>query len=171
MKNRILIVLFGISFLNCMLTEIIGLQDLNLNIKELAMVEGEYSGTLEYLNYSDDKSRVTLNMTSSFAIKGNKIKVTNIFDEGNGRKETRKGYYLIEDNQIDGNDLAEKVMEGDQMRLVWYGHGRDGNQNKMATFRFTFEGNGEVLNIRKEVMYEGTTNYFTRNLTQLKKEK
>ena len=169
MKNRIIVVLLGIAFLNCMLIEEISLKDLNLDIKELIRVEGAYTGTLEYLNYSDDKSWVTLNMRATFAIKGKKIKVVNIFNEGNGRTEIRKGYYTIKKNQIDGHDLAEKIIDGDKMKLVWYEHGKDGNQHKKATFRYTIEGDGVILTIRKEVLYEGTATYFTRNLTQLKK--
>lgn len=170
MKNRILIVLLGIAFLNTTFKEEINIQALNLDIQELEMVEGKYEGTLEYLNYSDDKSRVTLNMTASFSIQGNRIKVVNIYDEGNGRKEIRQGGYVIKNDRIDGNTIAEKKKNGDGLTLVWYEKGRDGNQHKAATFRFTIKMDGETLSIRKEVLYEGDTDYFTRNLTQLKKD-
>jgi len=170
MKNHLLIACLSIAFLNFTLTEDMNPQALNLDIQELELVEGEYTGTMEYLNYSDEKSRVTLNMTASFTIKGNKIKVTNVYDEGNGRTETRKGRYLIKQNRIDGHTLAEKVIDGDAIKLIWYKEGKDGNQRKPATFRFTFESNGATLSIRKEVLFKGATAYFTRNLTLLKKD-
>jgi len=169
MKNHILIACLSIAFLNFTLTEATNPPTLNLDIQELERVEGQYTRTMEYLNYSDEETRVTLNMTASFNIKGNKIKVTNVFDEGNGRTETRKGYYLIKDNKIDGHALAEKMVDGDAMKLVWYQKGKDGNQHKAATFRFTIDGNGETLSIRKEVLFKGETTYFTRNLTLLTK--
>ena len=169
MKNRFLIVLFGMVFLNTTLKEDGNITAINLDIQELEMLAGKYKGTLEYLDYSDDKSRVTLNMTASFSIQGNKIKVVNVYDEGNGRTETRKGHYIIKNSQIDGITLAEKKKNRNALKLVWYEKGRDGNQNKAATFRHTFETDGEILSIRKEVLYEGESAYFTRNLTQLKK--
>jgi len=177
MKNFILIILLGISFFNCTPKNAIAfeeanpqVEDLYLTMEEVAIIEGEYKGTLEYLDYSDNKTKTTLNMTASFIIDGNKIQVVNKFNEGNGRMETRKGNYKIKGGKMEGHTLKEKVIDGDAFRLVWLETGKDGNDNKSATFRFTMESDGTNLSIRKEVLFDGETEYFTRNLTQLQKK-
>lgn len=177
MKNYILTLLLGMGLLSCTPKTAIALEeipptveDLYLTMEEVTLIEGEYIGTLEYLNYSDEKTRVTLNMTASFIIEGNKIKVINRFNEGNGRVETRTGHYKIKGGKIDGHALTEKVVEGDTFRIVWLETGKDGNDHKSATFRFTMKGDGTTLSIRKEVLFDGETDYFTRNLTELRKK-
>lgn len=172
MKNCILIILLGIGFIHCTLNKAIAVEEENLylTIEEVAIMEGEYTGTLEYLDYSDDQTKTSLKMTANFTIDGKKIKVINRFNEGNGRVETRKGYYKIKGGKIDGHPLLEKVISGDGIRLVWLETGKDGNDQKSATFRFTMEGDGTNLSIRKEVKYDGEADFFTRNLTQLRKK-
>ena len=114
-------------------------------------VEGKWQGTLEYLDYSDNKSRVSLKTIITFkpAADGNSAEVSTIYDDF-GK--------IIKDQDVEKIDAAAKKYFEDKTefaiesiadgKIVLLGSGQDGE--KVEPIRKTITFSNDTLTILKE---------------------
>ena len=79
-------------------------------------------------------------------------------------KANSKEIVTLGDNgaTIDGEKVIERTrLPGDVLRIVTQKAGPDNDKN--ALFRFTYTMSKMNLTIKKEVRYDGTTEFFERN--------
>ena len=114
-------------------------------------VEGKWQGTLEYLDYSDDKSRVSLKTEIEFktAADGHSAQVSTIYDdfgkvikdEATQRVDAAAGKYFQGKNEY----KIESIADG---KIVLLGSGQDGE--KVEPIRETITYTSDTLTILKE---------------------
>ncbi|MBP9096904.1 MAG: hypothetical protein KBG21_09870 [Ignavibacteria bacterium] len=143
-------------------------------LKKLATLKGNWNGSLEYLDYGDNKTKTKLPTVCEavFNKSGNDkyLSVKFIFDEGNGRTVTGEDAWTILDegktffydstNYIitsyyqndDNNDIAVFVFEKE---------GED--NNKPCTIKQTFEMHNDSFSIIKKVKYKDSDSFFIRH--------
>jgi Peptidase family S41 len=114
-------------------------------------VEGKWQGTLEYLDYSDGKSRVSLKTIITFktSADGNSAEVSTVYDDF-GK--------IIKDQDVEKIDAAAKKYFEDKTeftiesiadgKIVLLGSGQDGE--KVEPIRKTITYSGDTLTILKE---------------------
>lgn len=136
------------------------------NLKELA---GNWSGELIYLDYGDDKSKITLKVKTQNIWTKTNLKRDVVFTEPNGKEIKSSSAMTIGDDKrtlIEDKDswrVVKNIFDGDkkQRTIVLETNGSD--NNKKALIRKTMViGRGEYT-ITKEVRYEGTNDFFVRN--------
>lgn len=143
-------------------------------LKKLATLKGNWNGSLEYLDYGDNKTKTKLPTVCEavFNKSGNDkyLSVKFIFDEGNGRTVTGEDAWTILDNgktffydstnyiitsyyqNDDNNDIAVFVFEKE---------GTD--NNKPCTIKQTFEMHNDSFSIIKKVKYKDSDSFFIRH--------
>ena len=114
-------------------------------------VEGKWQGTLEYLDYSDGKSRVSLKTIITFktSADGNSAEVSTVYDDF-GK--------IIKDQDVEKIDAAAKKYFEDKTeftiesiadgKIVLLGSGQDGE--KVEPIRKTITYSNDTLTILKE---------------------
>ncbi len=167
MRNLIIIIIISCSFCHSIFSQ--------LTINQLAFLQGNWIGELEYTDYHDDKTMVKLKTLMNAAIIDNKIKSTYIYTEPDGSLVysdsdiaiTKKGdavrwanmlFKIVSEN---GGKTQEKV-------LVMETNGED--NDKKALIRETFRFANDSLTILKEVKYDGTQSFIMRHIYRFKKE-
>lgn len=131
----------------------------------LKVFEGEWGGSLTYLNYQDEKTLVTLNlkMEATFSKKG--LKFDYYYDEGNGRTEKRNGSFQLKGDKVrfNGNWEVEStdIQDLENWKLVLVSTGKD--NNKPASFRKTVEVSPSKITVTQKVRFDGESDYFLRN--------
>lgn len=136
------------------------------NLKELA---GNWRGELTYLDYRDDKSKVTLKVrTLNNWAKPNLTRDV-VFTEPNGKEIKSNSVLKI------GDDKRSLIEDKDSWRVVKNDYDRDKKQrtivletdgddnNKKAVLRKTLIIGQKQYTITKEVRYEGGSEFFFRN--------
>ncbi|OEK00500.1 hypothetical protein BFP97_02790 [Roseivirga sp. 4D4] len=137
----------------------------DLTSDHLKVYEGEWNGTLTYLNYGDDKTMVDLTVRMVAKFDNEKLKFEYFYNEGDGRVEKRKGMFEIKKNKILYNGSwkldESEITDLDHWKLKMSSEGRD--NNKKASFKQTVDVTPEKIVYIKMVKYEGESEYFMRN--------
>lgn len=131
----------------------------------LKVYDGNWEGSLTYLDYGDDKTLVTLplRVEANYSEKGVEFKY--FFTEPGGRIEKRTDRFRIKKKSIyyNGNwdvvSFEAKSLE--EWTLTLESEGKDNNQK--ASFRKVVEVSTSKITIEKMVRYAGTEEYFVRN--------
>ncbi len=142
-------------------------------LERLASLNGNWIGSLEYLDYSDNKSKVKLPTTCEaiFNKSGSDkyLFVKFIFDEGKGKTVTGEDAWTILDektffydstsymitnyySQFANNDISEFVFSKDGM-----------DNNKLCTIEQKFTIQNDSFAIVKRVKYKDSDESFTRH--------
>jgi Peptidase family S41 len=147
----------GVKMNKLIFTAILGLIFLSANAFSqesktfFQTVEGKWQGTLEYLDYSDGKSRVSLKTIITFktSADGNSAEVATVYDDF-GK--------IIKDQDVEKIDVAAKKYFEDKTefaiesiadgKIVLLGSGQDGE--KVEPIRKTITYSGDTLTILKE---------------------
>lgn len=167
MKNIIIIVSFLTAHFNGLIAQV--------NIEKWQFLQGNWTGTLEYTDYKDDKTPVTLPTLLTAAFIKDKMQLAFIYDESNGRWE-------YSDSQISATKQEKEIKWGNQKfkiisdtegvsnerTIVLETQGED--NNKKALIRETIRCTANTLSILKEVQYAGTNAFFQRHIYRFKKE-
>ena len=139
-------------------------------LSKLASLNGNWSGYLEYLDYSDGKTKVKLptELQAVYNKSGSDkyLSVAFVYDEGKGRSVTGEDAWSIFDEETFFYDttacriLSFDVTE-DKTVFKFERPGEDNNKPCIMLFTFTIEPN--EFSILKQVVMEGDTNYFIRH--------
>jgi hypothetical protein len=146
-----------------------------LTINQLAFLQGNWIGELEYTDYQDDKKQVQLKTIMNAAMIDNKIKLTYIYTEPDSSLVYSDSDITISkkgDGVRWGSMLFKMVSENGaktkEKMLVMETKGED--NNKKALIRETLRVTNDSLTILKEVKYVGTESFLIRHIYRLKKE-
>ncbi len=144
------------------------------SMKDLKGLQGNWGGQLTYTDYSDDKKQVTLPTTLAIVDMNDSIGLSFIYTEPTGKTVTEKSSMRIYEDgknmsyEGKGYDIDAVRRNGERLTIIIETEGTD--NNKTADIRFTFIIGPAVFNIQKQVKYEGTEKYFTRNTLQFTKK-
>lgn len=142
---------------------------------DLALLEGAWEGTLEYLDYQDNTTRIevpaSLTVTAT-ASRGGPGATEATFDFRTrelsgvaGDEQLLLRYFPTEGLVEFGGNWAVTIAEADPeaalIRLVFTGTGED--DGRPGLIRQTIERRGSTLNLLKEVRYEDTTDFIVRS--------
>lgn len=131
---------------------------------DLKRLFGCWQGTLTYLDYS---TNMPFSMEAKLVIKPID-KSSNLQIEITYPKEPEANSIdtiVVEDNGsiIDGGVIKSKKLNGgNYVELVTEQNGQDGNDNKPATFRNTYLINEMHYSKKKEVQFDGSSVWITR---------
>ena len=137
----------------------------------LKVYDGEWKGTLTYLNYGDDKTLVTLpvRVEASFSEKG--VEFKSFYTEPGGGIEKRSDRFRIKKNNIYYNGywdiVSFETKSLEEWTLSLKSEGKD--NNRKASFKKVVEVSPNKITIQKMVKYEGTEEYFIRNSYRLER--
>lgn len=139
---------------------------------DVAPWAGVYGGTLTYKDYTTNEV-VGMPLAAAVEAAGGRMEIDiRLYEWG----KTFKQRYEC---RFDGNTLradgtwkleASEISNGAR-RMVFTRRGKDGNDHRACTFRLTFSGTADNWSVRKEVLFDGETAYFTRNLYTLQRVK
>ena len=142
-------------------------------MRDLEGLPGNWTGTLTYTDYSDDKKQVSLLAKLEIVTINDSLRFKYSYTEPNGKVVKDNGDMRIynEGKQLlyDGHEFDVMAVRRVGPRLTIIGE-RDGTDNdKEAIIRETFVIGSGVFNITKEVKYETAAKFFVRNQLQLRK--
>jgi len=147
------LILLGITF------------NLDLTSDHLKVYDGEWNGTLTYLNYGDDKTMVDLSVRMVANFDKGRLKFDYFYDEGNGTIEKRSGVFKITRSKILYNGSwtldSSNITDLENWALIMSSQGKD--NNRKASFKQTVEVSPERIVYIKMVKYDGESDYFMRN--------
>lgn len=143
----------------------------SLTNNHLKVYEGEWEGTLTYLNYGDDKTLVTLPVKVEAIHNEKGVEFKYFFTEPGGRIEKRTDRFRIKKDRIYYNGywdfVSEDLVDLENWTLELKSEGKD--NNRKASFKKLIEVSPSAISIKKLVKYEGTETFFVRNEYQLKR--
>ncbi|MEL7122267.1 MAG: hypothetical protein AAFO07_22650 [Bacteroidota bacterium] len=174
MKNLLFIALLFFSSQVVAQTE----EPVPVSIEDLGFLIGEWEGTLEYLDYQDDSTKVQLPVIISCVAKGSKLRLNFNFTEPNGKTVSNK-------EDIKAGSKPGTLVWGEEWmvkELKLSPSGKDGlnsitlvqegkDNDKEATIQLRLMSMANRLAFRKEVTYKGEEESFVRNTYKLKVKK
>ncbi|MDX1943008.1 MAG: hypothetical protein SFU99_20765 [Saprospiraceae bacterium] len=138
----------------------------SVQIDEVKHLNGLYTGTLTYLDYTSNE-RVEIPLIANCYIEKNKLIQEFTINEW-GRVVRQKESYEFKNGTIYA-DGALKLEEKEynaatkEFRLVLTERGKDGNQQKPCIFRYTASYANDVFTMTKDVKFDGENEFFNRN--------
>ncbi|MEQ8713142.1 MAG: hypothetical protein RIC80_08990 [Cyclobacteriaceae bacterium] len=142
-----------------------------LTTDNLNAIVGEWTGTLTYLNYRDDKTLVTLPVEVTATNAGKSIDLIMIFEEPGGGTERRTDKIKLKKNQIvfsgDWDLGGATVQDNNHWEVEMSKEGMDNNL-KSDFLQIMKVTNDDIL-ITKKVRYRGGE-FFMRNEYKLKRK-
>lgn len=135
-----------------------------VSINDFKNIEGSWSGQLTYLDYTSNKQE-SINANMKGHTKGNNQFELDFRYPG----ETGKGgsdVYSLQKNgrAINGMKVLERTESSDgSLKIVLEDKGKDGNDNKKATFNFILEMGNNKFVMTKMVKFDGEKEFFQRN--------
>jgi hypothetical protein len=132
---------------------------------DIAMLQGSWKGSLTYLDYRTGKPyTMPANTIISAIPQSNNLLVEMIYPDepkANG-KDTLKvnaGFSSFDDCAI----ISRKKLADGSIEIITTHKGKDGNDNKNAIIRKTYTIGKNKFTNRKDVQFEGTTEWIMRN--------
>lgn len=132
---------------------------------DLALLLGHWEGSLTYLDYSSNKPYT---MPANLVVKQGKnefqLKASHIYP--NEPKANSNFKFKISKNGTKLNKrnvISREILPEGQIQIhTEYLH-KDGNEKKMAIIRNTYTMGLDTFSIRKDVQFEGSTDWIMRN--------
>ena len=139
-------------------------------IDNFAFMQGNWIGVLEYTDYQDDKSKVQLKTTVSYALQFDKMVSQYTYTEPNGSLVYDKEQISLskKGDMVNFGGEKLKITKNTEGVLVLEGMGED--NNKKATIRETIHYSKDSLSILKEIKYEGETVFLNRHEYRFQRE-
>ena len=135
---------------------------------DLSSLEGDWDGTLRYLDYGDNESYVSLKTQATYRLGRDQIKTSYAYTEPNGEIINDKGSIkLSSDGTVAMDGLTYRILdidkEGDApwSAIRMEAPGVDNGSPGMITITIAMAG--DALTITKDVLLEGETDPYTRN--------
>ena len=133
--------------------------------KDFAKLSGSWEGTLTYLDYSSGKPYT---MPADIEVK--RIKKTNKFIFSNIYPNEKSAnsidtIIISKDGKYINKELikSRRKLENSDIEIVTEEFGKDGNDNKPATFRHTYTFGNTTYKKRKDVQFTGETSWINRH--------
>jgi hypothetical protein len=138
-----------------------------VTLGDFAFLAGRWAGTLDYLDYADDRTRQTLQAFLDCTVTDTAIAYRFSYIEPNGKRVTGDEVRLTVAAGGQGVRLGadEWRVGGAADSVVLLREGEDAG--RAAEFRRIFAGTGDRLVIRTEVRPRGRAEWFVRNRHQL----
>ncbi len=138
----------------------------NITTDHLKVFEGEWNGTLTYLNYGDDQTLVDLSLRMVAEFDGKSLKFDYFYNEGNGRVEKRTGSFKLKGDDIIYNgkwDLKNSsITDLENWELQLESVGKD--NNRPARFKKSILVSKDKIEVTKMVQYKDASgDFFMRN--------
>ena len=131
----------------------------------LQVFEGEWTGSLTYLNYGDDATLVTLPLKSEASLDAKGVRFVYYFTEPGGRIEERKDRLYFKENQLmfsgKWDIVASKAQDLQNWSMELKKTGMD--NNKKSDFKETITVTPDKITVTKMVKYHDGEEYFMRN--------
>ncbi len=157
--------LFSVLLTVSSLFGLAGMESAKIKATDLQRLMGaQWKGALTYLDYQNNKKvSIPSNLTVT---RSSRDKLSWIFEfqyPKEPQANNRETITLAKDGKtLSGETVIERTLLADKtLRIVTEKSGPD--NDKKALFRFTYLLSDTKFSIKKEVRYEGTTEYFERN--------
>lgn len=158
-----------IAFLILLSCSFVTAAQVKVNAKELNDLAGNWEGNLEYLDYQDEKSKITLKLRAIVGVVNGKVSQQTVYIEPNGKEVKGGGSYAL---STDGTRILEEKMmwtitkntfdKRSKIRtIVYQTKWKDNDRN--ADLRETLLIGANEFSVTKEVRYENTSKFFVRN--------
>ena len=135
----------------------------SFQIKDLSNSVGRWEGKLTYLDYSSGKP-YTMLANINIDLTSDKKGYVMGYEYPKEPQENSIDTTFIIDNLFDKEKIVEfKKDSGGGFTLVTEIKGEDGNENKKAILRHTYQLISNTYSIKKEVKFDGTNKWIKRN--------
>jgi hypothetical protein len=135
----------------------------SFQVKDLSNSIGRWEGKLTYLDYSSGKP-YTMLANINIDLTSDKKGYVMGYEYPKEPQENSIDTTFIIDNLFDKEKIVEfKKDSGGGFTLVTEIKGEDGNENKKAILRHTYQLISNTYSIKKEVKFEGTDLWLKRN--------
>lgn len=169
MVARIVFTFIAVLILNSCISEKSVSQDVpQASIEDFSFLLGSWNGSLEYLNFGDDKTLVTLPTRAVYSQEKDKISYAFIYTEPNGTEVNGQGTIAIESGdrvQYNGGShtIVSKSVDAEQdvVEIKITQQGMDNNRE--AQIDHVFQRKGDVVSITRYILREGATAPFVRH--------
>lgn len=140
-------------------------QNQKITIDDFMMLFGNWQGTLTYLDYSSGKPyTMPADVDIRRMEKTNKIIFSNIYPNESSANSSDTIAIKSDGKHIDKALLkSKKTLANGDVVIVTHEQGKDGNDNKPATFRLTYTFGKTTFSKKKEVRFKGTKKWITRH--------
>ena len=146
-------------------THLIAQSKANFTKADAAFLAGSWKGSLTYLDYKSGKPYTMPANTNINSIRGmNSLLVEMIYPDE--PKANSKDTLKINDDctSFDGATIiSRKLLMDGSVQIITELNGKDGNANKNALLRKTYTFNKNSFTNRKDVQFEGTTEWIKRH--------
>jgi len=138
-------------------------QEYSVTKQDIDKLIGGWTGMLTYVDYSSKKQ---YSMPCNLKINGNERKLKLSYSYPNEPNANSKGKIKVskDGSTINKKKIVSKTVDSANNVEIKVEHlGKDGNEGKNALIRETYKIGMEYFVIRKEVKFEGTSNWMIRN--------
>lgn len=133
--------------------------------EDAALLSGSWKGSLTYLDYKSGKPYTMPANTLINSIKGmNSLLIEMIYPDE--PKANSSDTLVINEERTKFGDaiiISRKIFADGSVQIITEINGKDGNDNKNALLRKTYTFNKNSFTNRKEVQFEGTTEWIKRH--------
>ncbi len=139
-----------------------------LTNSDLSPLLGNWTGTLSYLDYSDDSSRVVLDARMTARVDDGVFKMKTTVAEQNGTEQTTESTWSVSKDGrkmvLDGKSwfVSDKKTTDNGTTIVFQAPGLDNNKPAQI-MNVLYIGHGDSCIWRKQVLYDGGGHEFVRN--------
>lgn len=135
-----------------------------VTINDFTSLKGRWTGTLTYLDYSNNKSE-TIKANLDVVIKDSSIYELAIFYTDEPKKSGKDSYRILKNGtKINDRLVIERTVDADgNIKVVLQDKGTDGNDYRPATFHQVLVIGKNNFTITKLVKFDGEEKFFQRN--------
>jgi hypothetical protein len=132
---------------------------------DLSLIIGHWEGTLTYLDYSSNKPySMPANLVmkpgrNAFQLRGSHVYPNEPKANTNFKLKLSKSGTKLNTKDI----TARKILPDGQVQIITKYEHKDGNEGKMATNRITYTIGLDKYSVRKDVQFDGSTDWIMRN--------
>lgn len=135
---------------------------------DLEPLSGDWTGTLKYLDYSDDSTLVVLNARMSAKQDGEVVKMTMTVVEPNGEEHPTESEWSVsrDGRKVNWNGkswfVSDKKTTDNGTTIVFQGPGMDDDKSAQI-MNVLYIGHQDSCILRKQVLYDGGGREFVRS--------
>lgn len=136
-----------------------------ISIADFKMAEGEWKGSITYLDYTSGKPYTMPCNISLSSVNSNPQLLILAYEYPDEPKANGKDTLVIsrDGKMIDDGMIIVKKKTGGLLRVITEKNGVDGNENRKAVIRHLYEAGKKNFSVRKEVKFEGEGKWILRN--------
>ena len=137
----------------------------NFTKDDAVFLAGSWKGSLTYLDYNSGKPYTMPANTNIYLIKGmNSLLIEMIYPDE--PKANSKDTLLINEERTifgEAKIISRNSLADGSIQIITEVNGKDGNDNKNALLRKTYTFNKNIFTNRKDIKFEGTTEWIKRH--------